>query len=229
MENRTVYNIDTRAFLESDTFNWNNIIKKFDSVNKLKNYDIIDGNLVTPVEVIYSMKAGKVIFSNNVTLPMNPSKMVINELTLDEFKESVINNEELIESYYILINSAKSKHDTNEDLFKVKNAFFSNASKNTIIKPLISENDKSPYNNLSNDEILIESELIDMTEIIELIDNGKLIQDIGNRIKKEERERELAIIKEQKANRETVRANQYYQWKLLNEKYKSGEFDEFVD
>lgn len=228
------FTINTREFYGSPHFSWEAMIKKFDDEGKTKNYEIVDGNLVTPVEVRYSININKVAAINADSFSAFSSdnnQIRINEPTLEKFYESIKNNIDVVRSYVEWINTDSFIYEGNDEkLEEAKERFFIGALKLVSIKPFISEPTESAEGVVftPNDEIIIESRSIDMKSIIEAMDNHSEAENVKIGIKMREEEMKRLIIENQKRDRETVRRNNYETWKVLNEKFGNGEFDDYM-
>ena len=228
------FTIDTRKFTESPHFSWEAMIKKFDDEGKIKNYEIVDGNLVTPVEVRYSININKVAAINADSFSSFSSinnLIRINEPTLEKFYESIKNNIDVVRSYIEWINTDSFIYEGNEEkLEEAKERFFIGALKVVSVKPFISESIESAEGVVfaPTDEVVIESSSIDIKPLIEAMDNHPEVENIKIGIKMRDEEMKRLIIESQNRDRETVRRNNYETWKLLNEKFSNGEFDDYV-
>jgi len=227
------FTIDTRTFTESPTFSWSAMIKKFDDAGKTKNYEIVDGNLVTPVTVRYSINVNKVSAINSESFSSFTSAdniIRVNEPTLEKFYESIENNIEIVQSYCEWVNTDSFLYEGNEEKIKDhKERFFQGALKVVSVKPFISESTESAEGvEITSDEVVIESSSIDIKRLIEAMDNHSEIENIKIAIKIREEEMKKLIIENQNRDREVVRQNNYEMWKLLNEKYIDGEFNDLI-
>jgi hypothetical protein len=209
------------------------MIRKFESENKTKNYEIVDRNLVTPINIRYSMTVSKVSPLNSGSISQLTSidnTIVINEPTLEDFLNSVKNNVELIKSYYEWINASVFDTKDEDEIKLIKRRYFDTAMKVTSIKPFITETTESVDELVIsvNDNVVIESEMLDIDRILEIVDNHPEIENIKLAIKIREEEMKRLILENQNRDREMVRQNNYEMWKLLNEKYINGEFNDFI-
>jgi hypothetical protein len=209
------------------------MIRKFESENKTKNYEIVDRNLVTPINIRYSMSVSKVSPLNSGSISQLTSinnTIVINEPTLEDFLNSVKNNVELIKSYYEWINASVFDTKDEDEIKLIKRRYFDTAMKVTSIKPFITETTESVDELVIsvNDNVVIESEMLDIDRILEIVDNHPEIENIKLAIKIREEEMKRLILENQNRDREMVRQNNYEMWKLLNEKYINGEFNDFI-
>jgi hypothetical protein len=229
----SIYEINTRDFVSSPNFTWSAMIRKFESENKTKNYEIVDRNLVTPINIRYSMTVSKVSPLNSGSISQLTSidnTIVINEPTLEDFLNSVKNNVELIKSYYEWINASVFDTKDEDEIKLIKRRYFDTAMKVTSIKPFITETTESVDELVIsvNDNVVIESEMLDIDRILEIVDNHPEIENIKLAIKIREEEMKRLILENQNRDREMVRQNNYEMWKLLNEKYINGEFNDFI-
>jgi hypothetical protein len=229
------YTLSARDFTDSSNFSWSAMIKKFDDEGKTKNYEIVDGNLVTPVEVRYSINLNRVslINANSLSSFTSTDNLIrINEPTLEKFYESIKNNIDVVRSYYEWINTDSFLYEGNEEKIKdLKERYFIGAFKVVSVKPFITESTESVEGILfvPNDEIVIESSSIDIKPIIEAMDNHPEMENIKLSIKIREEEMKKLIIENQNRDREVVRQNNFQMWKLLNEKYIDGEFNDLLN
>ena len=60
------------------------------------------------------------------------------------------------------------------------------------------------------------------------MDNHPMKQTIIDGIKYREEAMKKLIIESQNKDRETVRRNNYETWKVLNQKFSNGEFDDYI-
>lgn len=232
----SIYEISSRYdFASSNENAFSAFIKKFESENKVKNYEVVDGNLVTPITTRFSLRVNIISPVNALsTLGGNGLKNLIeiSEPTLEDFLNSVRNNLELVRSYYEWVNSCGFELNINgdEDLKKYKERYFSNAMRVTSIKPFITENVESDAGICINvnDEVIIESVLIDVNLILDIVDNHPELDKIKEDIRIREEEMKKLILAEQTKNSDTVNRNNYEMWKLLNEKYQNGDFNKFI-
>lgn len=229
----SIYEINTRDFTSDPNFTWSAMIKRFESENKRKNYEIVEGNLVTPIAIRYSMTIHKVSSINSnviATFGSNLNRIEINEPTLEDFLNSVKNNVELVRSYYEWINAYVFDNKDEEEIKLVKRRYFDTAMKITSIKPFITEYEGDVPDDLVgvNDNVVIESEAIDINQILEIVDNHPEIENIKIEIKLREEEMKRLIIENQTKDREVVRQNNFQMWKMLNEKYINGEFNDLI-
>lgn len=230
----SIYEINTRDFTSDPNFTWSAMIKRFESENKRKNYEIVEGNLVTPINVRYSMTIHKVSSINSnviATFGSDLNRIEINEPTLEDFLNSVRNNIELVRSYYEWINAYVFDNKDEEEIKLVKRRYFDTAMKITSIKPFITEYEGDVPDALVrvNDNVVIESEAIDINQILEIVDNHPEIENIKIEIRLREEEMKRLIIENQNRDREVVRRNNYENWKILNQKFSNGEFDDYVN
>ena len=229
------FTINTRNFTESPTFSWEAVIKKFDGEGKTKNYEIIDSNLVTPVEVRYSININRVALINADSLSSFTSVdnvIRINEPTLEKFYESIKTNIDVVRSYCEWVNTDSFLYEGSEEKIKdLKERYFAGALKVVSVKPFITESTESAEGIVfvPNDEIIIESSSIDIKPIIEAMDNHPEMENIKLAIKIREEEMEKLIIENQNRDSEVVRQNNFQMWKLLNEKYIDGEFNDLLN
>ena len=228
------FTIDTRKFTEFPNFSWSAMIKKFDSENKTKNYEIVDGNLVTPLEIRYSININKVSAINSESFSSFTAidnLIRVNEPTLEKFYESIENNIDIVRSYCEWINTDSFLYEGSEEKIKdYKERFFQGALKVVSIKPFISEPTESAEGVVfePNDDVIIESSSIDIKHLIEVMDNHPEMENLKLAIKIREEEMKKLILESQNRDRETVRRNNYEMWKLLNEKYIDGEFNDLI-
>lgn len=224
--------------LTSSSFSWEAMIKTFDSEGKQKNYEVIDGNLVTPIDIEFKLQVYKVAnLSSDSTSFLNASNnlITISEKTEEDFYKAVENNEDLLTSYLEWFEARDYKHAAypEDEMKKDKETFFSSATKFTKIRPFIT--DESKYEELGgcylpaiNDWIVIEKNLLDLTKLVEIMDNHPMKQTIIDGIKCREEAMKKLIIESQNKDRETVRRNNYETWKVLNQKFANGEFDDYI-
>lgn len=231
------FTINTRDFTNS-SFSWEAMVKKFDDEGKEKNYKIIDGNLITPVEVEYKLEIHKIAVLDSYStsyLTSSNNTIIVSEKNEEDFYTSLENNEEILTSYVEWMNGRNYDGAYAEEFEKSKDRemFFSSATKLTKIRPFIT--DQSKYDELGegfrpiiNDWIVIKQEKLNLNRIIEIFDTHPKKQSIIDGIKEREEEMKRLIIESQQRDREAVRRNNYENWKILNQKFANGEFDDYV-
>lgn len=231
------FTVNTRDFTNS-SFSWEAMVKKFDDEGKEKNYKIEGSNLITPVEVEYKLEIHKIAVLDSYStsyLTSSNNTIIISEKTEEDFYTSLENNEEILTSYVEWMNGINydGSYAAEFEKSRDKEIFFSSATKLTKIRPFIT--DQSKYDELGegfrpiiNDWIVIEQNSLDFSKIVDIMDNHPNKQSIIDSISEREEEMKRLIIENQKRNSETVRRNNYETWKLLNEKFSNGEFDDYV-
>ncbi len=231
------FTVNTRDFT-SHPFTWEAMVKKFDDEGKERNYKIVDGNLITPVEVEYKLQIHKIAVLDSYStslLTSSNNTIIISEKSEEDFYSALEDNEEILTSYVEWMNGRNydSAYAAEFEKSTDKEMFFSSAVKLTKIRPFIT--DQSKYEELGegfrpiiNDWIVIEQEKLNLNRIIEIFDAHPKKQSIIDGIKLREEEMKRLIIENQKRDSETVRRNNYETWKVLNQKFANGEFDDYV-
>ena len=231
------FTVNTRDFT-SHPFTWEAMVKKFDDEGKERNYKIVDGNLITPVEVEYKLQIYKIAVLNSYStsfLTSANNTITVSSNTEEDFYSSLENNEDILTSYveWMIGRNYDGAYEAEFEKSTDKEMFFSSAVKLTKIRPFIT--DESKYEELGegfrpiiNDWIVIEHEKLNLNRIIEIFDAHPKKQSIIDEIKLREEEAKRLIIENQKRDSETVRRNNYETWKVLNQKFANGEFDDYV-
>jgi hypothetical protein len=161
--------------------------------------------------------------------------IIISENTEEDFYSVLENNEEILTSYVEWMNGRNYDAAYAAEFEKTtdKEMFFSSAVKLIKIRPFITDSskyDEFGFNNRSmiNDWIVIEQQKLNINRIVEIFDTHPKKQSIIDGIQIREEEMKRLIIENQKRDTETVRRNNYETWKILNQKFANGEFDDYV-
>lgn len=226
------FTVNTRD-LTNSSFSWEALVKKFDSEGKIKNYEVIDGNLITPIEIEYKLQIYKVANLNSAGISLlnaSNNMIIISEKTEEEFYKSIESNNELLTSYleWFEARDYKSSAFPEDEQRKDKEMFFSSATEIQKIRPFITDHIELEDAYKPNDWIVIEQNSLDFSKIVDIMDNHPNKQSIIDSISEREEEMRRLIIENQKRDRETVRRNNFETWKILNEKFGNGEFDDYM-
>lgn len=192
-------------------------VKKFESENRKKNYEIVDGKFITEIKTYYNLTFN-LISTLNVDMITDYKEVIISKETKEEFEKEIRENEDLLISY---INVSK------DPSFQSKN--FLKGIKKTVIKPFLSDfegDDIEFFGKL--DEVIIEMEDIDSNYIIELVKSNPDLEKTKRFIENSLKEMEKLILEKQRKDKEIVVKNQYEMWKILNDRFLNGDFDPFI-
>ena len=224
------FTVNTRD-LTNSSFTWEALVKKFDSEGKEKNYEIVDGNMVTPIVTEYKLQIYKVqVLSSATIADFFDNKITISEETPEDFYRAISENKQLLISYVEWVYGKQDLYKSlGEMTLEDKLLFLGNSTKKyTKIRPFITDHIELNEAFRPNDWIVIDESPVNDIRIIEILDTHPDYQLVVEGIKMREEEMRRIIIESQKRDNETVRRNNYEMWKVLNQKFANGEFDDYV-